>query len=278
MAADDEWEDEDTEETVFLSQTCHFDFDTNEYVYDVETTGITTIRSNVFDGMYTKGPVYVKYPVGATVIVYRNGSNIDSANLEQLTAPGSYIVYLQGVGNTVAVLQFVIVGDYSTIEEFVAPAGFSIADAYCNEEEIDFSLSRVSMQQEGSYIIEYVCTATGVAYSFWTTIDHTPPQITLSGVVNGIAKSSVQIRDVEDDVSLYIEKNGQMYIPNGDTLNDVAYYHILATDGAGNTTEYNFEIRVHLDAVTVIFIIVFIIMIAALIAYIFVQRNKMRIR
>lgn len=262
---------------VCIDTNVYYDTAENCYIYVIENLGNVEIQSSVASGMYTNGPVSLKYNNTLNVTVFKDGVQLEASDYSEISEPGSYVVQLMGSGVSSSVLNFTIVGELGAFSKYVMPKGFSIMGLYKDGEEVETNGSVAEFGEEGFYLVDYMNIETGVTYSLRVTVDKTPPTLALEGVVDGVAKQGVSLRDKEEGATLYIEQDGVSINPPA-VLEETGKYYVKITDAAGNYSEYSFEIRVGINGMTLLFVIVFIIMVIALGVYLFVERTKMRVR
>ena len=112
--------------------------------------------------------------------------------------------------------------------------------------------SKVLMQKDGSYQVQYECPKSGMSYTLQTIVDHTPPKLALENVVNGLAKGPVDISDLEEDCKIAITLNGGS-MSYREELTLSGDYVIVLQDEAGNLTDYTFTILPYFDTSSWIF-------------------------
>lgn len=265
------------EDRVFLRTNVYYDKADGMFTYVMEDVGGAEIKTNVVDGMMTNGPVSISCNIAFTLLLYRNGVQVDNPDMSNITEPGAYVLQIQGTGNSYMVMKFTIVGRFSSVENYRLPAGFAISRVYMNDEDLELSGGEVEFSTEGYYIVESVCINTGEEYSVTINTDFTKPVLALEGVVDGVARGVVDLRDAEQGSTLYVERDG-VYIGSPLELTQTGKYYVKITDMAGNFSEYYFDIIVHLDVITVLFIVVFFVLIGALGVYLLMSRRKMKVR
>ena len=137
----------------------------------------------------------------------------------------------------------------------------------------------IDMRKEGKYQITYRCAATAIDYNLNLTVDHTPPQIVLEGVANGVASNPVKIQGISsgDSVSLYREGQ-KIPVPEEDTLKSPGKYRLSVTDDAGNTTTVEFEIQFYLNMQGLIFTLLVVGVIIATAVYMYTSKKRLRVR
>lgn len=269
--------DEQLASRVYINENLYFEKDTNRYVYIVTDVDNAEIGCTVADKMIVNGPVSISFSPIYTVSLIKNGQEVDTA-LDNITEPGTYIVRLLGNGTVNNVLTFTIVGQNTNLTQYVLPADCEMIYCTLNQKEIPYDQGSINFKDEGIYYVEYRNTMSKQNHSFVTMVDHTSPELTFSGVTDGKAKGAVVINGIEDGDDIFVTLDGTYYEPNGNVLNTVGKYFVRATDSAGNTSEYYFDIVVALDVYTVLFLILFIILIAGLLVYLMIGRRKMKVR
>ena len=266
-----------------LNSTMFYDRDTKDFVFSVSGT-LLEVHSNAADGMILNVPVYVTGAEGGSATVYQNGNEY-GGSLTSINQPGEYVVTLQQNGSKQRLFTFRIVGEATgLIHSYTVPDGFYLTKATRDGENILIDRYTVNMEEEGDYSIEYECSSNNVIYTLKTTIDRTPPRPIFSGSADsgGRIHSAVKISGLESSDTLVVYRNGgrATVSRNSDgsyTLPDTGTYYIQVYDEAGNVAEYNFTIAMYLNSSAFIFVILMVIVIAAVAGYIIHKRRHLRI-
>lgn len=255
---------------------CYYDDTREAYVYT--TTNGFEIVTNIVNGMYTTGTVNISAAGLANCKLYRDGKEV-SDSLANITEPGHYVLDYSSSQKYEA-LKFTILNDVTgLIDEYVLPTGFAITDVIYNGNRIRFANDRVDFQEEGTYEVSYRCKLVNKQYRLDLTIDHTPPVLEISNIVDGVAEGPVVVSEVEKDAKLYIEKDGkEVSLYTGRELRDSGNYLVMLTDKAGNVTSQNFKILFYLNLDSKVFIVLLAIFFVVVIIVLIVKRKTLRIR
>lgn len=259
---------------------CRYDSKTGLYTLSTSAEENTNVISTVADGMIVRGPVGISCEDNVNVVVYKDGLELQSPNLEEITSPGSYRVFaVDALGNTFRLLDFTIVDSVTnTITTFTAPKSFYILSASRNGEAIAVGDSMLNMEEEGAYVVEYICRPSGVKYTLETTIDRTAPVLALEALNGGYSVSGpVDISDLEPDCAIEIEKDGAPVRYTG-MLTDTGVYKITLTDRAGNINVYDFKINLYFNVNTWVVAGLLLVVIIWISADIMNARKKFRVR
>ena len=236
--------------------------------------------SNIVSGFITTTPVYIVIPNGINATLYRNGDAVANPDYDNIREVGSYVLDISGGSSTsIQPLKFTIVSpETGAINEYRMPEGFRINSLVYDNVDTECDPSVVSLVNEGPYEIRYSCYESKASYSLNITVDHTPPEITLSGVVNG-GRSKGQVNIAKDDrdtiVNIYIDGKKMIY---NEELTRSGTYKIIASDRAGNTSVYDFIIPVYFNTNGILLVVLLVAIIAAAIAYPFYVRKHLRVR
>ncbi len=262
---------------VRISEGMWYDRDMRVFVYPV---GSGEVRSNVADGMVVTDPVNVTPDVGVEVTVYRNGTELTGADLTQLGEAGSYTVSAKSTDSVSNLFEFTVVGQTSNLAGgYVMPEGFYILSATLDGEEAYYDRNFIGMEDEGEYEIEYVCPDTAAHYTLRTTIDRTPPQLTLDGKLDkdGRFRSAVQVGGLEAGDSVTLTRDGDaMRFPADGKLTGAGVYQMEAFDAAGNAAQSQFTILVYLDLNSLLFLALVCVSLAGVLGYVLYQRKKLK--
>ena len=265
---------------VRISETTYYDREARTFVYPTGS-GISEVRANVADGMIVNEPVSISADEGVELTVNRNGTALEEADLSGINAAGSYTVAARDVDAAVTLFGFTIVGPVSNLAGgYVMPEGFYILDATLDGEDTYYERNFIGMEDEGLYEIEYVCPDTSLHYTLSTTIDRTPPQITLEGKLdkNGRFRSAVQVGGLEGVTGIGMTRDGAaMSFPSDGKLTEAGMYLLQAFDAAGNSATEQFTILVYLDLNSLLFIALVCVSLAGVLGYILYKRKNLKI-
>ena len=235
------------------------------------------VYANAADGMLVNGPVSIESGVALTLT--RNGEALAEPNLSQIDEPGAYAVSVKGVDAAAELFSFTVVGEWANLPGgFTTPDGFYIMDATLDGEEIDFDRYHVDMLEEGAYEIDCVCPATAMHYHLSTTIDRTPPTLTLDGRQdkNGRYHSAVQVT-LEPGCAVTLTRDGAPAdLPGDGRLTEAGMYQLQAFDAAGNVSSAQFTILVYLDLNSLLFFALVCLSLSGVLAYILVKRMRFK--
>ncbi len=263
-----------------LSDTMYYDFTRRLYAYPVEDGGYE-VYANVADGMIVTEGVSISANDVAAIEVYRNGEALDSPDLSNIRQIGEYIVSAKSGDQMENLFSFQIIGERASLSGgYSMPDGFYILDATQDGEETFYERSYIGMEEEGFYHIEYVCPNNELHYTLETTIDRTPPQITLEGRRDeeGRFHSAVDVKglDKDDTVSMTLNDETARF-PLDAHLADSGIYTLRITDSAGNTTIEQLAIMVYLDLNSFIFFALICVSIAGVLGYMLYKRKHLKV-
>lgn len=243
---------------VSLAEGVRYDASAGRFIV---STAAGEFRCTAVDGMVTTQPVSIE-PNGTQLTVYRDGTEVASAEYGSLALPGEYVVYAGSGDEGRGVMSFTVVGRVTNrIYGYSVPEGFFVRRALWNGEEMGFERYFVNMEGEGDYLIEYRSPTADLTYTLETSIDRTPPELAVSGKLgrDGRVHSAVTFRAVDENGEIDVIKDGApyraSYTPDGSgTLAEPGEYTLSITDEAGNRSTYDFEIMVYLDSHSIVFL------------------------
>ena len=260
-----------------ISSDTFYDQKQNYYIIYADDAELI---SNIVSGFVTTTPVYIIIPTGLNATLYRDGNVVSNPDYDNIRDIGSYVLDISGGSSTsIQPMKFTIVSpETGVINEDRMPQGFRINSLVYDNVDTQCNPAVVSLIEEGPYEIRYSCYETKMSYSLNITVDHTPPEITLTGVENG-GRSKGQVNIAKDDrdtiVNIYIDGERMIY---NEELTRSGTYKIIATDKAGNTSVYDFIIPVYFNTNGVLLVVLLLAIIAAAIAYPFYVRKHLRVR
>ena len=274
----------ENEETgkVSLSDSMFYDWSTQEYVFPVEGT-LNEVRVSCPDGMVCTTPVSINTDSASIITVYRDGVEVKDG-LDHITEVGEYLLQVNKDGEKRRLMTFTIIGETTNaLMNFIVPDGFYVTEAYMDGRDVYMDRFTVGMAEEGDYEITIDCMSANLTYTIKTTIDRTPPELTFDGKIdqNGRVHSALTFSGVEPGGRVYLTKDGTEITPEitggQGTLEDSGIYVLRVYDAAGNMTEYQFTIMMYFNTNSVIFFTLVALLVAGVIAYIVIQRKRLKI-
>lgn len=264
---------------IYINENCHYDRIQRAFAYELGSVSAARVYANVAYGMVTTEPVNILIPSGVIATLYHDGKALENPDLGYIADPGSYVLSVSGSSSqSVQPLSFTIVGvTTGALDSYRMPDGFSVTSIVLDGEQQPFTADEASLITEGEYFITYQCAATGLTYNLNINVDHTPPQLELAAVRDGVAGGPVDISDVEEGCAISITCDGKA-ISYNKRLTQNGIYKIVLTDIAGNTNVYNFRITFYFNVTSILFILMVIGILAALVVYLLFTRKHLRVR
>jgi len=271
--------DGDNESSTRKAITGDVSYDTSSGFYYFYASDVNSpFSASVCNGMITKDSVTLNIPNGIVATLYRNGEEV-SGDITKITRVGKYVLqYRNNLGGAENLLEFIIVGDNTgIINDFTPPDGFYVFSVTLDETPLT-PYSTVSLTEEGKYVIKYRCDKIDKEYTLNMNIDHTPPTLALSNVVDGKVWGPVDVSDLEDGATLTVIRDGEIEDYSDGVLSKSGNYKLIVTDSASNSTEYEFTIMIYFNSGSWFFVIAVLTVIAAVIAYILYSKKTLRVR
>ena len=273
-------ENTEGQRTVTLADGGLYNHSTRMFVYNVPNSNLS-IYSSVANGMIVRGPVRLEYDSGLNARLYLDGEEDENMDLDNLTKTGSYSLVVSGADVEQQMLTFTIIPEKTgALNNYKLPLGFDLTEITVSgiPKEIT-DVGNADMSENGEYIISYHCNLTGVDYGLNVTVDHIPPEITLEGVENGVARGPVTVKDDDGSDSLTVLLDGEsITYPSDGRLTLPGKYEVTVTDDAGNSIVESFEIQFYLNYQGLLFGLLFLAVIGAAIAYMVWSRKNLRVR
>jgi len=263
---------------VYFTSGVTYNQDRELFTETFGNSGKGTVTSNVVNGMYTNKPVELSLSSDLTGILYRNGVETDQ-NFQDITLDGNYVLRLSDVnGNDLGSFCFRITEKYTNTSAYKIPQGFSVFEVIRDGQVVETSSDRVSMDEEGEYLITIRNSEYNLLYSYNAIVDHTAPTLALADLnENNTAKSSVDISDLEPGVTMVITREGEL-ISNRQVLTVPGLYQIKLTDPAGNITMYQFIIYMYLTVSGTLALVILGSLYLGLMIYLIISRKNIRVR
>ncbi len=258
--------------------TLAYDRPSSMFIYMVVGLG-SEISISVCNGMYTTDPVRLNIPSEVKYALYRDGKQLEYTNGAALSEAGAYVLDLTASStNGQTISWWILPTTTGSVTEYRLPSGFLASEVTLNGEAYDqYTPGVIPMQQEGLYEVTYYCQWTGIPYKLGLNIDHTAPEVTLEGVVDGVAKGPVNITGLEENDSLYVELDGES-LGAKKKLTQSGAYLVNVADVAGNTNTYNFRIQIYFNLNAWVFVGMALVLVATVVGYIIFSRKRLRVR
>ncbi len=269
---------------VTITSTMSYDRSSRQYVFPVGE-GLGEVYASVPDGAVVSVPVKVTAANGVGLVVFRDGNefNGDTANI---ATAGQYVVSTRQGDTPVRLFSFSLVGERTNqLSQYSAPLGFYIASAVRDGESIYGDRYDVNMSQEGLYEIQCDCMNADLTLNLKTTIDRTPPTITLEGEQDeeGRFRSAVTFSGMEEGGAVVLTRGETAVEPTYDrnagtgTIVDSGLYRLQIYDAAGNRAERDITILMYFNANSLIFFALVVGVAVAVVVYIVLKRKKLKI-
>lgn len=266
---------EDGEQLITLSGGVSYSPDTGLFYRDVENS---RFGINVPDGAIVTGTVAAELAPSLTGVLYKNGNEIEGADLSYITAPGKYVLAVTANDSTqTARVSFTILtSPTGNVKEYKMPPDFFVVSATLDGEPASYSQTYVDMSGEGLYEISYRSPEADRDMMLSVTVDHTPPTVTLTGLTDGKANGPVTVSDVEEGAKVYLIRNGKQSVYTG-TITETGSYSLTVKDEAGNETTYDFVVVTYANSSFKVLIATLAVLIIALVGYIIYYRKYIRV-
>lgn len=252
---------------------CIYDKNKQMFIYTVDASAGLEVSSSVADGMITNNSVSLGVAKEKEFELFKDGTKIDSPNYASIKQAGNYVLQYKGK----KVIEFRIIGQYSTLEIFYTPKGFYISEVLLNGAAAQYGYESVSLSGEGTYQVSYICEATGRTYSFTTIIDRTAPELTFKELdEKGRARGPVEILNREPKSTIKIVLDGEEQKVT-DTLTKSGEYKVTIFDQAGNYNIYEFTIMIYFNTSGIAFIALIFAVIGGISAYIIISSKRIRV-
>ena len=251
-------------------------YDRLEGMFVYQLSGESEVRSSVANGMITNDAVRISIPDGLEYVLNRDGQQVSIGALNALNEEGIYD--LSFPSQSAFTLRFTIVNEKTAdLFEYRMPEHFRVSEVQKNGTPVDTASGVADLSAEGNYLVTYLCTETGIPYQLALSVDRTPPVLALTAVVDGVAKGPVDLSDLEEGAQLSVKLDGN---DEGYTtlLTKSGSYVVTVTDRAGNSTVYKFKLQVYFNTSSIVFLVLFPVLVIALAVYLVHSRKHLRVR
>jgi len=270
--------DSDSGQLVQLGNGVSYDRYSRRYIFPV---GNSRILCSVADGMVVTDGVVLSKDGEMNISVFRNGEEMSEIPSE-ITSVGDYVVVTGNGSSKNQLLSFQIVNSVTgRLKEYILPTGFTVQSVRRDGESLSHGNGSVKFDEEGEYIVDYICNANSVEYTLKVRIDLTPPQITFSGLdEDNEARGPVTINGLEktDSISIIFDGEESVSLDEDNQVSETGRYHVVVTDEAGNSIEKDFEILLYLNFNATMFIIAFLLVIVGVCTALLISRKRLRVR
>lgn len=208
------------------------------------------------DGMLTNGGVKLVIEEGLIFELYKGDRSISYQSGNIITDPGNYVLRVISLANPMlaedrnhysANFKFrILSGAVNDITSFIPPEGFVVKEAGLNGKRLPFrDGNHILIEQDGLYLFVVESTpVSGLRYDIRVEVDTAPPDIVLTGVLDGQeADSGVSFAstDAKAVFKLY-DSNGDERMTTPGYVSEPGSYTLTATDPWGNTRMVSFTI------------------------------------
>jgi hypothetical protein len=258
---------------VVVYSNCTYDKEKQKFIYTVDASAGLEVSSSVADGMITNNNVSLNVGKVKEYELFRDGTKINNPNYTSIKQVGNYVLQHKGK----KVLEFRIIGDYSTLELFYTPKGCYISNVLLNGASAKYSYDSVELSGEGTYEVSYVCEATGRSYSFKTIIDRTAPELAFQELdEKGRARGPVEILNREANSTIKIVLDGEEQ-KAANILTKSGEYTVTIMDQAGNSNQYEFTIMIYFNSNSLVFLGLILAVAGGILAYIIISAKNLRV-
>jgi hypothetical protein len=248
-----------------------FDSKKNKNIYSFPNKRF--FYSNILSEMVTTHDVYFEFEGGIEYFCTKDDENFDYISGDAITEHGSYRMFIYSPHNNengTEFKDFITVFTFRLIKHKVnnlsiinAPLSCEIINVYSNNKKLSIDNPIFfKIAEEGVYRFEIQDLKTKIIYMDSFIIDDASPHIDLIGLSSeNITNKFVTLKNDENDVMITVIKDGEkIFQEKGKyehTYFDSGNYNIVASDEAGNTSEYSFKViyRIHFNLYIFIFIV-----------------------
>lgn len=257
-----------------------------EEVFAVYDGNRTTVRiiANIPPNFVTSSTVSLA--ARDNYVLTRNGETVEDPDMTALTTPGNYILQCYTEDGTPTVsYEFTIVSPSQPVTScyyLELPVGMEFSFVTLDGKDITRTenINQLIMESEGVYQIEYTVRDTEYYRTVKLITDHTPPTLLLPEVKDSLAASAVSLEDFNaSEASIEILFNGEPhFLPFEKVLTEPGNYKITISDAAGNSSYYEFTIRMYFTVSSWMVILCLVGVVVAVAVFVVKTRRNMRVR
>lgn len=228
-------------------------YDADKGLYRQTMADAKEFYSNIPNGALTQNDVVLNFPSEMQPTVLKNDEAYQFAPGDVISQEGVY--YVTPSQGSPAIFTFrILKNPVHDLNICYAPAEFSIQSATLGEKTIPAQGDYLKLQQDGDY--ELTFSGEGQQIQFVFTRDTVPPEFTLSGVENGIARGgAVSVEYQSDDADrIEVLKNGKQ-VDYAGKISDAGTYAVRVFDKAGNMASQTFELKYRMNMAGVLAIL-----------------------
>lgn len=269
------------EEGVYILKKNRLGFDKESGQYRIYC-GTRALICSVPDEAILSSDTTIHYQTeeGLSLQLFRDGDEVESDGY--LSDPGVYTIKMSNsADNESRVIHFTILKNrVSDLKTFELPEGFELTSITIDDvsQTLQYSNS-YNLLMDGTYEIQWACGSIRQTFITRFVLDHTPPELLLPEVVDGVAKGPVSFTDLEAGETVYWKTgnmDGIIRDPE-ELLEDPGYYYLTVSDEAGNYTTYEFEINTYLDSSAVMVVLMLSGLVIGILIYSRRLRTHMRV-
>lgn len=210
--------------------------------------------STAVTGLYTTSAVTVSFSEIVTQAITLDGAEIEPLN--RYTQAGSYAISLSDAAGNTASLSFTILSErmqqlHIKLSNDLTATSITLA----GEQAANVPSTTIDLTGSGKYSITIYHSPTAKSFSFDIELDSTPPALQLVQKPGEVSFENLTKKDVT--AMLYCD--GKLVSDNfnlKDNVNEKGNYVLVITDSVGNSAQYEFEVKVALNAFSIVLICV----------------------
>ena len=199
------------------------------------------------NGLFTTADVSFTFSENVAQKVTINGEDAEASL--RYTVPGAYVVIITDAAGNEETVSFDILNARQQKLIVEDTKDFFVLKITHNGEDVESAAKSITLTESGKYEVTLSSSKTDKSYYFAVELDNTAPEIVLTQKNGKVSFSGL----TEKGVTFMLYKDGKIVegITEKSTVSEKGNYVLVLTDECGNVTQYEFEVKFTLNAISI---------------------------
>ncbi|MBR1747829.1 MAG: hypothetical protein IJ735_06450 [Clostridia bacterium] len=199
------------------------------------------------NGLFTTADVSFTFSENVAQSVTLDGEDAEASL--RYTVPGAYVVVITDDAGNEETVSFVILNERQQKLVVEDTKDFFVSKITHNGDDVESAAKSITLTESGKYEVTLSSSKTDKSYYFAVEIDNTAPEIVLTQKNGKVSFSGLS----EKGVTFVLYKDGELVegITDKSTVSEKGNYVLVLTDECGNVTQYEFEVKFTLNAISI---------------------------